>query len=177
MWIDEVLKFWFEELQSAAWFTKDAAIDAQIRNRFERLHEQLSQGDIQVPATPRAYLAAVIVLDQFSRNMFRGTAKAFASDAKALAFASRALDAGFDREMTKEQRQFLYLPFMHSEELAVQMRCVELYAAFDDAELMKYATEHRDIIERFRRFPHRNAALARESTPAEIEFMQKHPGF
>jgi uncharacterized protein (DUF924 family) len=106
MWIDEVLKFWFEELQSAAWFTKDAAIDAQIRNRFERLHEQLSQGDIQVPATPRAYLAVVIVLDQFSRNMFRGTAKAFASDAKALAFASRALDAGFDREMTKEQRQF-----------------------------------------------------------------------
>jgi uncharacterized protein (DUF924 family) len=177
MWIDEVLKFWFEELQSAAWFTKDAAIDAQIRNRFERLHEQLSQGDIQVPATPRAYLAAVIVLDQFSRNMFRGTAKAFASDTTALEFASRALDAGFDREMTKEQRQFLYLPFMHSEELAMQMRCVELYAPFDDAELMKYATEHRDIIERFRRFPHRNAALGRESTPAEIEFMQKHPGF
>jgi uncharacterized protein (DUF924 family) len=177
MWIDEVLKFWFEELQPAARFTKDAALDAQIRTGFERLHEQLSRGEIQVPDTPRAYLAAVIVLDQFSRNMFRGTAKAFASDAKALEVASRALDAGFDREMTKEQRQFLYLPFMHSEELAMQMRCVELYAAFDDAELMKYATEHRDIIERFRRFPHRNAALGRESTPAEIEFMQKHPGF
>lgn len=177
MWIDEVLKFWFQELQPVSWFTKDAALDAQIRIRFERLHEQLSQGEIQVPDTPRAYLAAVIVLDQFSRNMFRGTAKAFASDTKAIEFASRALDAGFDREMTKEQRQFLYLPFMHSEELAMQVRCVELYAALDDAELMKYAIEHHDIIDRFRRFPHRNAALGRDSTAAEVHFMQEHPGF
>ena len=177
MWVDEVLKFWFKELQPVAWFTKDAAVDAQIRTRFEPLHEQLSQGEIQVPNTPRGHLAAVIVLDQFPRNMFRGSAKAFASDTKALEFASRALDAGFEREMTKDQRQFLYLPFMHSEELAMQMRCVELYAAFDDPELMKYAAEHRDIIERFGRFPHRNAALGRESTAAEIEFMQNHRGF
>ena len=177
MWVDEVLKFWFEELQPAAWFTKDAAVDAQIRTRFERFHGQLSRGEIQVPNTPRAYLAAVIVLDQFSRNMFRGTVKAFASDTKALEFASRALDAGFDREMTKEQRQFLYLPFMHSEELPIQTRCVELFGALEDPELMRYATEHRDIVERFGRFPHRNAALGRESTPPEIDFMQTHAGF
>jgi uncharacterized protein (DUF924 family) len=177
MWVDEVLKFWLEELPAAARFTKDAALDAQIRERFERLHEQLSQGQIQVPDTPRAYLAAVIVLDQFSRNMFRGSPKAFASDTKALQFASRALDAGFNCEMTKEQRQFLYLPFMHSEELPMQVRCVELFAEFEDPGLMRYATEHQDIIERFGRFPHRNSALGRESTPAEIDFMQKHPGF
>jgi uncharacterized protein (DUF924 family) len=177
MWVDEVLKFWFEDLQPAARFTKDAALDAQIRSRFEHLHEQLFRGSIQVPNTPSAHLAAVIVLDQFSRNMFRGTPKAFASDTKALEFASRAIDAGFDREMTKEQRQFLYLPFMHSEELPMQVRCVELFAAFEDPELMRYATEHRDIIEQFGRFPHRNAALGRESSSAEVDFMGEHPGF
>lgn len=177
MWVEEVLKFWFEELQPAAWFAKDAVVDAQIRGRFERLHEQLSLGELPVPNTPRGHLAAVIVLDQFPRNMYRGSAKAFASDAKALEVSAHAVDAGFDREMTKQERQFLYLPFMHSEELAMQTRCVELFAALNDTDLMKYATEHRDIVERFGRFPHRNAALGRDSTPEEAAFITNHAGF
>lgn len=177
MWVDEVLKFWFEELQPDAWFTKDPALDTRIRIRFEQLHEQISRGEIQVPDTPLAHLAAVLVLDQFPRNMYRGSAKAFATDAQALEIASRAIDAGFNSEMTKQQRQFLYLPFMHSEALPMQSRCVELFAAFDDPELMKYATEHRDIVERFGRFPHRNAVLGRDTTKEEADFLQQHPGF
>jgi uncharacterized protein (DUF924 family) len=177
MWVEEVLKFWFEELNPVSWFKKDPEVDALIQARFKRLHEQLSRGEIQVPDTPRATLAAVIVLDQFPRNIYRGSAKAFGSDGQALELSSRAIEAGLDREMTKQQRQFLYLPFMHSEERAMQARCVELFATFDDAELMKYATEHRDIIERFGRFPHRNAALGREPTPEEQAFLQEHAGF
>lgn len=177
MWVDDVLEFWFDELKPEDWFAKNEQLDARIRERFGALHESLSTGAIAVPETPRGCLAAIIVLDQFSRNIHRGTRAAFASDARALSLAQHALERGYDRELALPERKFLYMPFMHSENKEMQARCVELFAAIDDAESLRYAIEHRDIVERFGRFPHRNPILGREPTPEEAEFMKRHEGF
>ena len=120
-------------------------------------------------------LAAVIVCDQFPRNMFRGTPRAFATDSKALTIANAAIAKGYDAALTQSQRQFLYLPFEHAEDAASQARAVELFAPLGDAELTKYAEAHKAIIDRFGRFPHRNAVLGRVSTPEEVAFL-KEPG-
>ena len=177
-WIDDVLRFWFEEIPREAWFRKDAAFDARIAERFVALHGQLSRVDPDgVLASPESALAAVIVLDQFSRNMFRGQPKSFASDALALEIAERAIAAGFDRRLSPDGRVFLYLPFEHSENPAVQARCIDLYTTLGIAEFIPYAKGHKDIIDRFGRFPHRNAILGRSSTAEEIEFMKTHKGF
>ncbi len=177
-WINEVLRFWFEESPPKAWFTRDEHFDAEIRKRFGALHATLIE---KVPAavtkTPLGALATVIVLDQFSRNLFRNSPRAFDADATALALAQEAIDAGFDRELSVPQRIFLYMPFQHSEDRAVQARSIELFEALGDAKSLDYAHQHRDIIERFGRFPHRNRTLGRESTPEEIEFLKTHPGF
>lgn len=177
MWVDDVLEFWFNELKPENWFVKDEQLDACIRERFGALHESLRSEEIAVPETPRGYLAAIIVLDQFSRNLHRGSPLAFASDARALALAQHALDHGFDRALDTRARKFLYMPFMHSEDKAMQSRCVELFSSIDDAESLRYAIEHRDIVERFGRFPHRNPILGRDPTPEEAEFMKHHAGF
>jgi uncharacterized protein (DUF924 family) len=177
MWADDVLRFWFEETAPAAWFEKNPTLDAEIRKRFEDLHRRLANDEIQVPMTPRGHLAAVIVLDQFSRNMFRGTTAAFASDARALQLTLHAIENGYDTEMTKAERQFLYMPLMHSEDKTMQSRCVELFEQLADPYLSGFAIEHRQIIERFGRFPHRNAVLGRNSTEEERLFMQQHAGF
>ena len=177
MWFDDVLHFWFGELRTDDWFVKNEEIDRRIRERFNHLHAKLQQGSIDIPATARAYLAAVIVLDQFSRNMFRNSPAAFAGDAQALRLAQRAIERGYDRELSTAERQFLYMPFMHSEDRAAQARCVELFTALGDPVAQKFAEEHRDIIERFGRFPHRNAILQRTSTPDELELMKTHKGF
>lgn len=177
MWVDDVLEFWFNELKPENWFVKDEQLDARIRERFGALHESLRSEEIAVPETPRGYLAAIIVLDQFSRNLHRGSPLAFASDARALALAQHALDHGFDRALDTRARKFLYMPFMHSEDKAMQSRCVELFSSIDDAESLRYAIEHRDIVERFGRFPHRNPILGRDPTPEEAEFMKHHAGF
>lgn len=177
MWVDDVLQFWFDELKPENWFAKDEQLDARIRERFGALHESLRTESIEVPETARGYLAAIIVLDQFSRNLHRGSPLAFASDARALAFAKRALDQGFDRALEMRERKFLYMPFMHSEDKSMQARCVELFSGIDDAESLRYAIEHRDIVERFGRFPHRNEILGRDPTPEEAEFMKHHAGF
>jgi uncharacterized protein (DUF924 family) len=177
MWVEDVLEFWFEELTAQQWFAKSEALDAAIRARFGALHAQLRDGVIEIVAAPQPYLAAVIVLDQFSRNIHRGTPDAFACDARALALSQQAIERGYDRDFTKPQRQFLYMPFMHSEDRAVQARSVELFATLGDAYIQKFADEHRDIVERFGRFPHRNAILQRASTPSETEFLKTHSGF
>jgi uncharacterized protein (DUF924 family) len=117
------------------------------------------------------------VFDQFPRNMFRGTPEAFATDARALELADAAVAAGFDAHLGLHGRQFLYMPFMHSEDGAAQARCVALFGAMGSAELLGFAQSHKDIIDRFGRFPHRNAVLGRASTPAEIEFIKNTPGF
>ena len=177
-WIEDVLKFWFDETPARAWFMRDEALDAEIRRRFGALHASLIE---KVPAnvttTPHGALATVIVLDQFSRNLYRNSPRAFSADSTALAIAEEAIAAGFDRELNPTQRVFLYMPFQHSEERQVQARSVELFSQLGDANSLDYARQHRDIIERFGRFPHRNRTLGRESTAVEVEFLKTHPGF
>jgi uncharacterized protein (DUF924 family) len=175
-WVEEVLKFWFEELGREAWFQKSDATDELIRSRFLELHERIAGESAEAALTsPRRALATIILLDQFPRNMFRGTARAFATDSKALEVARGAVECGLDKVLDKDGRAFMYLPFEHSEDLGDQERAVELFTPLGDDEYTRYAIAHRDIIARFGRFPHRNAILGRPSTPEEEEFL-KQPG-
>ena len=170
----EVLDFWFGQ-DRKAWFEKSPAFDETIRTRFLALYENALRGGLaDWQMAPKSCLALVILLDQFPRNMFRGTARAFATDAMALAAARHALSMGFDRGLSVDERTFLYLPFEHSESLADQEQCCELMKPLGE-ELLRYALRHKEIIERFGRFPHRNAALGRVNTPEETEFL-KQPG-
>jgi uncharacterized protein (DUF924 family) len=172
-WVGDVLEFWFVELSIAQWFTQDDALDARIRTRFLALHQRLLAQE--GPRTTSAYslLAAVIVLDQFSRNLFRNDPRAYAADAIARRLSRCAIELGFDATMTTHERLFLYMPFEHSEDAADQALAVDLVSTLGDAELTRYALAHRDIIERFGRFPHRNAVLGRASTPEELAFLQQ----
>ena len=166
-----VLAFW-RDAGSDKWFKKNDAFDQDIRRRFLETYEAAAAGTLGAwEATPDGVLALVIVLDQFPRNMFRGAARAFAADPLARAVADRALARGFDRAMAQTDRQFFYLPFEHSEMLADQDRCCDLFRATGDAELVKWAELHADIIRRFGRFPHRNAALGRTTTAEEQAFL------
>ncbi|WP_159588790.1 DUF924 family protein [Chelativorans xinjiangense] len=177
-WIDSVLSFWFEEIATEDWFKGNGKLDETIRPRFGALHERLSAGAPKEAAEDaRAALAAVILFDQFPRNMFRGTAKAFSTDDLAIWIAREAVEKRLDEGLSKEQRQFLYMPFQHSEVLADQEHAVMLFKALGDEEALRYAVEHRDIIERFGRFPHRNRALGRVSTHDEEAFLEGHKGF
>ena len=172
----EVLEFWFGGQPGAPqkrWFDKNAAFDAEVRERFLPLHEQLAAGAQWLEAADPC-LARIVVLDQFPRNMFRGTARAFATDAAALAAARHAVAAGYDLGMLPVERQFIYLPFEHSEALADQERACELMRPLGE-EAYDWALRHKRIIERFGRFPHRNAILGRPSTAEEIEFLRQ-PG-
>jgi uncharacterized protein (DUF924 family) len=184
----DVLRFWFappgdpEHLRTRdVWFRKDEAFDAQIRERFGPAIDAAIDGRLAGwAATPEGALAQVIVLDQFTRNAFRGTARAFAGDARALAAAQAMVASGVDRSLVGVQRQFVYLPFEHAEDIACQREALRLFAQLEADEpalagLSRWAQAHHDIVERFGRFPHRNAALARTSTPEEIEFLQQ-PG-
>ena len=167
----EVLRFWFEE-HAQDWFAKDPAFDRAIRDRFLAWYEAAAAGQLAHWADEaRSCLALVIVLDQFPRNMFRGEARAFAADPLARAAARVILALGWDRQMSQAERLFAYLPFEHSEALEDQILACELMKDFD-AEQLRYAVRHREIIERFGRFPHRNSLLGRESTAAEIEFLE-----
>jgi len=175
---DEVLRFWFGEGTERGkahkrWFEKDAAFDAEIRRRFLPLYEELSAGNGWLSRADDC-LARIVVLDQFPRNMFRGEPRAFAADPVALASAKHAVAKGYDRGMLDVERQFVYLPFEHSESLADQERACELMKALGE-DLYGWALKHKVIIERFGRFPHRNQVLGRASTPEEIKFL-KQPG-
>lgn len=183
----EILDFWFGASSSATrgrprdqWFRKDPAFDAYIRKHFFGCHEAASSGRLSAwESTPYAALALVLVLDQFSRNMFRGEARAFQSDALALAAARRLVERGFDRIFRPVERWFAYLPFEHSEDIAVQRRSLTLFGSLEAlpecATSIEYARRHYDIIARFGRFPHRNELLSRQSTPEELKFL-KQPG-
>jgi len=170
----EVLDFWFRgDAPRKEWFQKDPAFDQAIVARFSDLHALAASGGLaHWQDSPRDCLALIILLDQFPRNMFRGTARAFATDAMALEAAKHAIRAGYDRSMSDVERTFVYLPFEHSENLADQERALQLFAGNANYE---WARRHWEIIRRFGRFPHRNAVLGRESTAAEIEFL-KEPG-
>jgi uncharacterized protein (DUF924 family) len=167
----DVLAFW-RDAGPDKWFKKDAAFDAEITRRFLALWQAAAAGELAAwEAVPESALALVIVLDQFPRNMFRGNCRTYASDALARAVANRAIARGFDRQTPHIERQFFYLPFQHSENLADQERCLDLARAYGDDEFTKYAEQHADIIRRFGRFPHRNAALARATSPEEQAFL------
>jgi len=178
-----VLGFWFGEQPGPArpeWFRKDAAFDEEIRRRFGELHAAAARRELDHwRASAEPMLALIVVLDQFSRNLYRNDARAFAQDEHALECAKEAIDRGDDLALLPVQRQFLYLPLEHSEDLADQETCVELMRSLEAFEptrgLTEWAVRHRDIIRRFGRFPHRNACLGRESTPEEVEFL-KQPG-
>jgi uncharacterized protein (DUF924 family) len=175
-WVADVLRFWFEEATPRQWFLRDDDFDAAIRVRFAALHARLAAGGLAPdPGSVRAMLAAVVVLDQFSRNLHRGGALAFANDARARVLAGEALARGQDEALPPSARLFLYLPFEHSESLADQDRAVALVGALGDPQWTHYARAHRDVIARFGRFPHRNAVLGRESTPEEQEALAR-PG-
>lgn len=169
-WVDEVLKFWFGELKPAAWFRSDPAVDEEIRRRFLDLWERFRAQPPKVEA-PRSAVAAAIVLDQFPRNLFRGRPEAFATDAAALQIARAALDQGWDRGLSDPERQFLYMPFQHSEDADDQRRSLELFSTLAIADAVRSAREHKALIDRFGRFPHRNAVLGRASTPEEVEHL------
>lgn len=183
----EVLDFWFGASSSSGygaarkeWFRKDAAFDALISDRFAALHVRLEGGESAGwDDTPASLLARILVLDQFSRNMFRDSPRAYASDPLALSCARLMVGRGWDMDLIPVQRMFVYLPFEHSEHLEDQDRCVELMqrVAVDPAlaDMPQWAEKHRVVVARFGRFPHRNAILGRSSSPEEIEFLRQ-PG-
>lgn len=181
----EVLRFWFGAgsdygKSRKAWFEKNPDFDRDIGAKFLALCEQAASGALdRWQALPGECLALVIVLDQFPRNLFRGEARAFGSDARALGAARRAIDGGYDAGMLPVERLFLYLPFEHSESLDDQWRSLALIGRLapwpETADVFPYAVRHWEIVRRFGRFPHRNAALGRASTPEELEFLQQ-PG-
>ena len=168
----ELLDFWLRELTPDDWYRSDEALDARIRDRWRPLWDTARAGGLREWTVSRqSCLALVIVLDQFPRNMFRGSARTYAADPLALTVAGRALARGDDRTVDPALRTFFYLPFMHSEALADQEQCVALYRALGDAESLRYAEDHADIVRRFGRFPHRNDVLGRATTPEEQAFL------
>lgn len=171
-----ILAFW-REAGRERWYKRDDAFDAEVRRCFLALWQKAATGELASwEDDDDGALALVIVLDQFPRNMFRGTPQTFASDAQARDVARRAIDRGVDRRIDPMLLEFLYLPFMHSEHLADQLHCVALFQNTDNAENLKYAREHADIIRRFGRFPHRNRLLGRDTTEEEQAFLD-HGGF
>jgi uncharacterized protein (DUF924 family) len=169
----DIVAFW-REAGPERWFKKDPAFDEEIRLRFLAIHEAAADGMLQDwEKSPEGTLALLILLDQFPRNMFRGQARAFATDPMARAVAARALVSGFDAQVPADMRTFFYLPFEHSEDLADQERALALYRAAGDTENLKWAEIHADIIRRFGRFPHRNAMLGRTTTAEEQAFLDQ----
>lgn len=175
-WVDDVLHFWFEELSQQDWFNSSTQVDDKCRARFGDDYQALkAEPPDPRSADARTLLAAVIVFDQFPRNIFRKTPEAYATDAKALEMARHAVESGKDKSLPPTQRHFLYLPFMHSEDLMAQAQSVQLFNELGIPDGVKYARHHHDIVERFGRFPHRNAILGRRSTPEELEFLKTAP--
>jgi uncharacterized protein (DUF924 family) len=175
-----ILIFWFGPTDSPEygqpkgfWFNSTPEIDRRIAQQFENSYNMASSGEMSSMMTmPEGSLALVILLDQFPRNMYRGTPAAFKSDELALSVAKHAIEMGYDQKLPVFQKKFLYMPFMHTESLSDQDQGVELFRSLNDEDSVKYMTMHRDIIARFGRFPHRNQILGRESTPEEIEFLK-----
>lgn len=174
--LNTVLTFWFEELNKEQWFVKDPELDQQIRDVFGSLHQMAARCELYPwRQEPRGRLAEIIVLDQFSRNIYRDSAEAFACDPLALGLAQEAINLGLDQELTPTEQSFLYLPFMHSESLAIHDVAMRLYDQEGLEDNLQFEIKHRDIIERFGRYPHRNALLGRTSTEEELAFLQQ-PG-
>jgi uncharacterized protein (DUF924 family) len=182
----DILQFWFDPAHAAHWFAADAGFDAQIRARFSGATKEAGQGHLDGWAeSPDSWLALLILLDQFPRNLYRGDARAWAADVKAQRLALSGLDERFDQSLPPLKRVFAYLPLEHAEDIGLQQRSVALFEALHVAaapaeraryaDFLDYARRHREVIARFGRFPHRNAVLGRASTPEEISYLAQ-PG-
>lgn len=169
-WAAAVLDFWFAEVGEQGWFQAGQALDAQVEARFRELHDRLARGEV-VPRldSAREVLAAILVLDQFSRHLYRGSPRAYACDARARELTRHVVGAGLDEAFTASERLFAYMPLQHSEDRADQAESVRLFEAIGNPQWAAFAVAHRNVIERFGRFPHRNEVLGRVSTPDEIE--------
>ncbi|PWU12706.1 MAG: DUF924 domain-containing protein [Bdellovibrio sp.] len=173
---DSVLQFWFEELRPDQWFNKNHQLDAEMRERFSPLLAAAAKGELAGwRVTPLGRLAEIILLDQFSRNIYRDSPRAFAQDLLALALAEEAVGTGADRELPPTHKAFLYLPYMHSESKQVHEKALQLFSQPGLEGNLEYEKRHKAIIDQFGRYPHRNEILGRTSTPEEIEFLKK-PG-
>lgn len=171
--MNEVLHFWFSELSPDDWWMKNPELDQLIEKRFLKLHEQAIRGELfSWRKTPRGRLAEIIVLDQFSRNIYRGKPQSFAADGIALVLAQEAVELGLDKELNQQERVFLYLPYMHSESLLIHEEAMKLFTELGEKENLAYEIAHIDILRRFGRYPHRNNILGRISTPEEVEFLK-----
>lgn len=169
----DILTFWFNEISPRQWWEKSATFDALVRDRFGEVLAAASRCELfNWRVTPQGRLAEIIVLDQFSRNIHRGAGAAFANDALALALAQEAVATGADLTLPLPQRAFLYLPYMHSESVVIHEVAVRLFSVQGLEDNYKFELLHKAIIDRFGRYPHRNAMLGRESTPEEIAFLQ-----
>lgn len=170
----EVLDFWFNELQPEMWWQKSDDLDSQIQERFGELHQKASAGELYAwRKTAEGALAEVIVLDQFSRNIYRHSAQAFSCDAMALVLAQEAIEKDFHRQLSNVERGFLFLPYMHSESAVIHELAVALYSEFAQPQNLEFERKHKAIIDQFGRYPHRNALLGRESSAAELEFLKQ----
>lgn len=173
-----ILDFWFNELKPDRWFKVDPGLDAEIAQRFLGVYKEAAADRLSAwRASPEGRLAEVIVLDQFPRNIFRGQPEAFASDGLALMRAQEAVATGADQSLTAAQKAFLYMPYMHSESRQVHEQAVKLFSQPGLEFNLKFEMAHKEIIDRYGRYPHRNAILGRHSTPEEIEFLKVHKGF
>jgi len=167
-----ILRFWFEEIEQSKWWLKDLQFDAMITERFAEVHQAATCCELSNWRTSaEGRLAEIIILDQFSRNMFRDTALSFASDPLSLVLAQEAISVGADVALNQSQRNFLYMPFMHSESLIIHDIAVQLYTNNAAKTSLDFELKHRDIIQTFGRYPHRNSILGRTSTQAELEFL------
>jgi uncharacterized protein (DUF924 family) len=192
--IEEIHDYWFGELddrglcredRNALWFTAREETDADCRSRFGPLVAQALAGELEDwSLRDRGLVALILLLDQFTRNIYRGSARAFAGDGRALTLAQHAIETGHYQRLPAIHQVFLYLPLEHCEDLEVQEECVTLFeelasvtGSSEIAEFTRYAAAHRDVIALFGRFPHRNAVLGRESTPEELAYLEKHGGF
>ncbi len=172
MHYQDVLTFWFEKLKPKQWFTVDQQLDLQIRQQFSVLLAQAAAGELHSwRQGAQASLAEIIVLDQFTRNCFRGSAEAFANDSLALCLAQHAVDKGYDKQLPISQRSFIYMPYMHSESLLIHQQAERYFAQAGLEQQYQYELKHKQIIERFGRYPHRNKLLGRSSSPAELAFL------
>jgi uncharacterized protein (DUF924 family) len=173
---EEILKYWFEEIDKSLWWSKDDKFDQLIIERFSEVHSRAVSCELfEWRKTAEGRLAEIIILDQFSRNMFRDTPLAFAKDSLALVLSQEAISVGADKELSPIQRSFIYMPFMHSESLRIHEVAIDLYQKNGIQSNLDFARKHKEIIEKFGRYPHRNRILGRVSTEEEIEFL-KQPG-
>ena len=171
---EEVLQFWFEDIERKMWFKKDLEFDTVLRERFGALHTNAAACELYTWREPaRGRVAEIIILDQFSRNLFRGAPLAFAQDPLALALAQEAVACEAHLQLSQDERIFFYMPYMHSESRAVHEVALTLFAEPGMEENYRYEQRHKQIVERIGRYPHRNAVLGRESTSEELEFLQQ----